>query len=167
MNQLEWKWGLIIGGIAVGWLVASWAMGLHAGGLSLIQFAMGFALILNLIGFLVAMSVLFRREPELGFVERFRSGAMIAVIAALVIAGGQAMYLLALNPGWPDHMAELFRSYSAETGSAPSDADQMADLARSAFGLRSSVIQAGMAMLIEGVFVAAFTSGLFYWRHQR
>ncbi len=167
MNRFEWKWGLLIGGASLAWLLLAWGLGWHSSGIGLIQLAMGFPVILSFVGYFLAMFFLFRREPETTFPEGFRAGALIATMAAIVVVLGHFLYLRYLNPGFTDYMVEMTLRHFSNAGLTEEQLAEVAAGAAQTFGLRSFLVQAGAGALLQGVVFSAVAAGVMRWRAVR
>ncbi len=167
MKAFEWKWGAIIGGAGFAWLVLSWALGFHARGIGMIQVTAGLSVILALVGYVLAFRSLLRREPETGFLEGLRSGALIAVVAASVAVLAQIAYFRLLNPGWTDYMVGETRKYYHSTGLDEAGVEAMAEGAKTTFGFASYAIQAGAGALVQGVVFSALVLAALRWLRNR
>ncbi len=167
MRAFEWKWGLGIGGAWFASLVATWALGWHGGGLGLIQVSGLLPILPVFAGYLLALRTLLRREPETGFGEGVKAGALVAVVAATVAAGGQAVYLRWINPGWTGHVVEEVTKHYAGRGLDEAALAEIAEGARTTFGFANSVIQAGVGTLLLGILCSAGIVGVLRWLANR
>ena len=167
MKSFEWKWGLYIGAAGFAWLVLSWALGMHERGVGMIQVMVGCSFLITLIGYFLAMRALLRLEPETGFLEGLRSGALIAVVAALIAVAGQYAYFQWINPGWTDYMVGETRKHFAALGLEGANLEETAEGAKTTFGFASYATQAGFGALVQGVIFSALGFGIFRWHANR
>lgn len=167
MKAFEWKWGGIIGGAGILWLVATWAMGLHARGLGMIQVTAFASIFIALVGYILAMRQLLKQAPETTLMEAVRSGALIAVIAAALAVAGQFLYFKMLNPGWTDYLVEQWRLFYAERGVDEKGLAEIAASTRASFGLSTYATQAGVGALLQGILFSAMSFGVLKWHANR
>lgn len=167
MKAFEWKWGGIIGGAGILWLVATWALGWHARGLGLIQVTAFASIFIALAGYVFAMRDLLRRAPETTLVEAVRNGALIAVIAAALAVLGQFLYFKVINPGWTDYLVEQWRLFYAERGVDETGLAEIAISTRASFGLTTYATQAGVGALLQGILFSAMSFGILKWHANR
>jgi hypothetical protein len=167
MKAFEWKWGGLIGGAGVAWLVISWALGWHGRGLGLIQVTAALSMLVGLAGYFLAMRDLLRREPETTLAEGIKRGALIAVIAAVLAVLGQVIYFQVLNPGWTEYMVEQTRLWYAGRGMEEKALEEIAASARGTFGFRSYATQAGAGAFLQGILFSAMGFGFFKWHANR
>ncbi len=167
MKSREWKWGLLIGAVNVTWLMVSWLAGWHGGGIGAFQVAIVLGFCLSFAGFVLAFREITRAEPEITFPEGVRSGALVAVLSALLTAGGWALYLGLLNPGMSDHLVSEVRTWYASTGMTPEQVDQIAAEARDAFGLKAYIVKGGVGAFVLGILFSVVLMGWHQWRSRR
>lgn len=161
MKDLEWKWGVIIGAVSFVCSVAAWAVGLHGKGIGMIQLSTFFTLILAFAVYLVALRQVYRAEPEKSYLEGLRTGTVISIIAAVIAAGGQVIYFYFINPGWTEHLVEESRRHYVEAGLDADKVEEMLTIARSVYGMQTSSMQAGAAILLVGVLASISGCALF------
>lgn len=137
------------------WLFLSYYLGMHDGGLVMIQWMTLFAVLISVIGYLLALRSLTRTFPEIQYLEGIRSGAIIAGVAAVIAALAQVIYFQWINPGRTDQMVELTRAYYLESGLSENDANQFAEGARKTFGMTSYIIQSALGAIIIGMMSTA------------
>ncbi|HRQ89785.1 MAG TPA: DUF4199 domain-containing protein [Bacteroidia bacterium] len=160
MKSVEWKWGLLIGGAGVAWLVLAWALGLHSRtfgwvwGAALVSFA------ISLVGYVLAMRDLKRHEPEATFAEGVRSAALIAAVSAVVAIGGRVLYLTVLNPGWTDFVVGEMRRHYEKQGVGGEQLEQIAAGVAQTYGFVPDLIQAGVGAFLTGVLFSALILGV-------
>jgi hypothetical protein len=167
MKSLEWKWGVLIGLANVAWLVVSWAVGWHGKGIGMIQVAGFLAIVLTFAGYTLAMRSILKREPETSVLEGLRSGALIAVVTAFIAAAGQWVYFQWINPGWTDYMVGETRRHYESLGIEKARIDEIAEGARTTFGLGSYVIQAAAGAIVQGLLFSAATIAFQKWLANR
>ena len=167
MKSQEWKWGLIIGAVNIAWLFVSWLLGWHGSGIGLFQVAIVSGFFLSFVGFVLAFRSLTRDEPETTFAEGIRSGAVIAVLAGLLMAAGWALYLGTINPGMSAHLVSEVRAYYTAAGVAPDQVDLIAAEAKDAFGLSANTIKGGVGAFILGIIYSAMIMGWIKWQQRR
>jgi hypothetical protein len=163
MISFEWKWGLLLGAVNFAWLVLSWALGFHERGIGMIQVTVALAFALTFAGCFLAMRALRKGEPETGYLEGFKAGALIAVISALVAVAGQFAYFAWINPEWTDYMVGETRKHYAALGLDGARIEEMAEGARTTFGLASYATQAGVGALVQGVLFSTISFGIVKW----
>ena len=89
-GALDFRWGLIIGGANLLWLVASFYLGMHES-IEQIQCMSLVAVLIYVIGQLFAIRSLMSQFPETDFREGLRFGAIVAgVSAAVAVLGHRA-----------------------------------------------------------------------------
>lgn len=167
MKSLEWKWGLLIGGANVIWLVLSWLMGMHGNGLGLIQVTFAFSFFISLVGYVLAFRAILLAEPETSFVEGIRSGAIIAGVSAILAILGQVLYFTLLNPAWTDYLVGQTRKHYEAKGINGAQLELLLNQARAAYGFQNSVVQAGLGVLLFGMIFSAVIMGAYRWRARR
>lgn len=167
MKSREWKWGLIIGVVNIVWLIVSWLVGWHGGGIGSFQVAIVMGFFLSFVGFALAFREMTGTEPETTFSEGLRFGALVAALSALLTAGGWALYLWKVNPGMSAHLVSEVRAYYTSAGVAPEQIDLFAEEAEEAFGLKSYTIKGGVGAFVFGVLYSAILMGWSKWRARR
>lgn len=167
MKSFEWKWGALIGLANVVWLVLSWAFGWHAKGIGMIQVTVFLAMALTFVGYTLAMRALLIREPETTVLEGMRSGGLIAVVTALFAVGGQFLYFHWVNPGWTEYMIGETRRHYEGMGIDGARLDEIAEGARTTFGLASYATQAAVGALLQGVLFSVVTIAFQKWLANR
>jgi hypothetical protein len=167
MKSFEWKWGCLIGLANVAWLVASWAAGWHAKGIGMIQVTVFLAMALTFVGYALAMRSILKREPETTVLEGLRSGALIAVVAALIAVGGQFAYFHWINPGWTDYMVGETRRHYESLGVEEARIAEIAEGAKTTFGFGSYAIEAAAGAIVQGVVFSAVTFAFQKWLANR
>lgn len=167
MKSQEWKWGLIIGAINIVWLFASWGLGWHGGGIASFQIAIVLGFFLSFVGYVFAFRSLLRAEPETTFPEGLASGAVIAALAALLTAGGWALYLGSFNPGMSAHLVSEVRAYYTSAGVAPEQVEEIAAGAQDTFRLSAFTINGGVGSFVLGILYSAIILGWIKWQARR
>ncbi len=167
MKSFEWKWGAIIGGTCFAWLVLSWALGWNRQGIEMIQVTEAVPMLLSLVGYTAAMRSLLRRAPETSFPEGMKSGALIAVVAALIAVLARVVYFRYLDPGWTDYMVEETKRYYASSGLDEASLEAVAEGARTTFGFGAYVVQAGAGGLLQGVVFSSLALAVLRWMRNR
>ncbi len=167
MKAFEWKWGAIIGGTCFGWLVLSWALEWNRQGIGMVQVTETVPMLLSMAGYALAMRSLLRRAPETSFPEGLKSGALIAVVVALVAVVARVVYFRYLDPGWTDYMVEETKRYYAASGLDEASLEAVATGARSTFGSTAYAVQAGAGGLLQGVVFSALALAVLRWLNNR
>jgi len=167
MKSHEWKWGLLIGAANFVWLAVSWALGFHGRGIGMIQVTVAMGGFLYFAGYVFALRSLVKSEPEMGFLEGLRSGALMSVIAAICAVVGQVLYFRFLNPGWTDYMVGETRKHFAALGLDETQLAEIAEGAKTTFGFTSYATQAGIGALFQGVLFSAIIMGVLRWMARR
>lgn len=159
MKLLELKWGCLIGLAGMAWLYVSYFMGLHTNGIGKIQLMVGVGFIVSLVGYVLAMLAVVKDEPETSFVEGLKSGAIMAVIAAVIAVGAQFGYFYWINPNWTEYMMEQTRLHYEAAGIASEQIEDQVKWAAMNFNLKSYAIQAGLGALLSGFVYSAMVMG--------
>lgn len=155
MGSLELRWGLIIGGANLIWLYLSFYLGMHSSGLKGIQIMSLVGVLLSVSGYLLALRTLTRRFPETDYRDGLRSGALIAGVAAVVAVLAQVGYFTLVNPGFTDEMVALTRAYYLEAGLPEQEATQIAEGARTTYGIGFHTFQAALGAVMIGMVSSA------------
>jgi hypothetical protein len=167
MKSLEWKWGLLIGGANLIWLLLSWLLGMHGNGFGMIQVMFAVSFFVSLSGYILAFRSLLLAEPETSFVEGIRSGAIIAGVSAILAILGQVLYFTFLNPGWTDYLVGQTRLHYEAMGVAGEQLERLLTQAEVAYGFKNYVIQSGLGALVLGMIFSAVIMGATRWRAKR
>ena len=122
---------------------------------------------LYFVGYTLALRSLVRSEPEMGFLEGVRSGALMSVIAAICAVLGQVVYFHFLNPGWTEYMVGQTREHFAALGLDAAQIAEMAEGARTTFGFASYATQAGLGALFQGHIFSPIIMGVLRWSARR
>jgi len=137
------------------WLFLSYYLGMHDEGIVMLQLMTMIAVLISVIGFLMALRALTRKFPETEYLEGIRSGAIIAGISALFAALAQFIYFQWINPERTQQMVELIRAYYLESGLSENEANQFAEGAETTYGMVSYMIQGALGALLIGMISTA------------
>ena len=160
MKLLELKWGCLIGLAAMLWLYVSFFLGLHTDGIGKIWVMIGVGFVITIVSYCLALRAVVKVEPETSFVEGLRSGAIMAVIAAVIAAVAQFGYFRWINPDWTQYMMEQTRLHYEAEGKSPAEVDMFVESASVNFSLQSYAMQAGMGALVSGFILSAIIMGV-------
>lgn len=160
MRLLELKWGCLIGLAGMVWLYASYFMGLHSDGFGKIWLMAGIGSIVSIVAYSLALGAVVKAEPETSFIEGLKSGALMAVIAAVLAVFTRFGYFEWINPNWTEYMMEQMRLHFEAAEQSPEVVKEQVELASVNFSRRNDVMQAGLGALVSGFVFSAIIMGV-------
>lgn len=149
------RWGIIIGLVNLAWLCGSFYMGMHTVSLRSLQTVTVVAAVVNVAGYVAALGMETRRRGPMPYGTGFKLGMGITFVNAAMAGLAKVLYLKAVNPGWPEFMAEKLRLFYEGTGRPAAQVETLVASAAAAFSLPSQLLQALVSTLILGAVLSA------------